>query len=201
MNKTNPLISTPPKHLSTTKFFFFLILLIISIQTFALLANMIYFSTIPASSLNVISTDFVYHLDGYIGTMNLSYDKICANLPVENPRLFALSACILIFITEFLPMILILILGQKLLKTMTQAYTPFTVTTTQLIIKIGIILILKGSLACLIIQAGMNIINFHRFELKNPIELNWLLAGVITLMLADIFEKGCALQQEVDETL
>lgn len=62
-------------------------------------------------------------------------------------------------------------------------------------------MLLMGLLGRLIFQASMNIINFRALNFENPWEFHWILSGVITILLADIFERGCRLQQEVDETL
>lgn len=201
MNNNQLPIPTHSRHLHTTKIFFNLVLIVYLVQTIELLVNFIYFAAIPASSIHIVITDSKYSFNGLLGYMGLGFDTIYSNLPVENAQLFALSACILLFITEILPFILILYFGRKILKVITRSYTPFTAETANLIRRIGVILILKGALATLILQSGMNLINFKRVMFNNPLELSWLLAGTMTLMLADIFEKGCSLQQEVDETL
>ena len=91
--------------------------------------------------------------------------------------------------------------GQKVLKVISRSHSPFLPEAAKLIKKMGGVMIFLGIGTLLIVQVGMNLINFHRLQFENPWEFSWLLAGVITLLLADIFARGCALQEEVDETI
>ena len=38
-------------------------------------------------------------------------------------------------------------------------------------------------------------------EFVNPYDLNWIVTGLLVLILSDVFYKGCLLQQDADETL
>lgn len=205
MNETLIQPITTPRRLKITKFFFNILLIFLVCETLAVIGNTMGFIATPESSIQIIDKEHRYfRLEGKLGHTSPSYDHVAmvnADLPVENPKLFAVSFNLLLLITEVLPKLFVMLLARRLLKEITASYTPFTDKTPKLIRSAGMILLLKGALGKLILQVGLNFINFRRLSFVNPYEINWILIGLFILLLADVFAKGCALQQEFDETL
>lgn len=194
-----------PRRLRVTKILLYLLLIFIIWKISAEIASAGYYMMSPESSVKVINTDYgTFHIEGYGGYINISFDDLAVraeDLPVANTQLFAASLLLLLVITHELPMLLILIQASRLLREITTSYTPFTEKTTKLIRSIGIIMLLKGFLGKLILQMGINLINFHHRWCDNPFDFTWILIGLFVLILADVFYKGCLLQQDADETL
>lgn len=205
MNET---ISTSPKvskRLNATKIFSYFFLITTIFHAFTGIGNILFYLTSSKSAIEIVTTDFGrFYVDGYFGYIRMPLESLAittADFPIENPKLFAVSLTLLIFITSKLPILFIVIQACRLLREITSSYTPFTEKTTRLIRSVGIIMLLKGLLGTFILQTGINLINFHRWWVNNPFDSNWVVIGLFVLVLADVFSKGYVLQHESDETL
>lgn len=194
-----------PRRFRITKIFLYIVLIAAFCKTLRGITGTVYCIVSPKSSFHVTLTDsgrcYMKHGLGF-DRVPLEYLALSEDdFPIENERLFIGSFQLLITLTDFLPVFLILIQACRLLKAISSSYTPFTEKTTKLIHSIGMIMLLKGALGKLILQVLMTRINFHRLGFVNPYDLNWIVTGLLVLILSDVFYKGCLLQQDADETL
>lgn len=201
MNENTATAAYKPQHLEITRFLFYIVFIGIALQAVWLLVHSFYFGILPDASINLVNTGNSYFAQGLLGTMDISFKELCFNSNVTNSKLFLISFCIVEFLVHSLPLLFIMLTGRRLLTSLSHSHSPFTAETTACIKRIGLIMLFMGLLSKLIFQASMNIINLHNLNFENPWEFHWILSGVITILLADIFERGCHLQQEVDETL
>lgn len=118
-----------------------------------------------------------------------------------NGKVFAVTFLLLCLIAYNLPLLFIAWKGCQILYTMEHSWSPFVPEIAEHICWIGRTSLFIGLFHKLIIQIGMSAVIDHRISFNNPTELAWILAGVILLLVSDIFKKGCILQKEVDETL
>lgn len=201
MNENNITSAPPLWHLKLARVLFYILFAAIVIETIQTAADVFYFASQPASAVQVSISDSRYNFQGLSGYYRLSFDYLAIYGEITDGRLLALSIAAAKLLFRRFPLLLIMNLGRKLIKTLKSSYTPFTAETTSYIKKIGIIMICMGSLSRFLFQVSINIINLHRINYANPYDLSWILAGIFTFLLADIFARGCYLQQESDETL
>lgn len=201
MNDNTATAAYKPQHLEITRFLFYIVFIGTALQGLWLIVHAFYFGTLPDASINLVNTGNSYFAQGLFGTLDISFKELCFNSNVTNSRLFLISFCIVEFLVRTLPLLFIMLIGRRLLTSLSHSHSPFTAETTACIKKMGLTMLLMGLLSKLIFQASLNIINLHELNFENPWEFHWILSGVITILLADIFERGCSLQQEVDETL
>lgn len=201
------MITSPkiPRRFKITKFFLYIVLIVAFCKTLRGITGTVYCIVSPEASSHVTLTNSgrCYMEDGLgFNQVPLEYLAMTEDdFPIENERLFIGSFYLLITLTDSLPVLLILIQACRLLKEISSCYTPFTEKTTKLIHSAGMIMLLKGALGKLILQVLMTRINFHRLGFVNPYDLNWIVTGLLVLVLSDVFYKGCLLQQDADETL
>lgn len=196
-----------PRRLRVTKILSYLFLISTIFNRFIrnILNIISYFASSDSAIKIACNTDYGrFYIDGPLGYIRLPFNYLAitaSDFPIENAKLFAVSLALLFMIAIDLPILFMLIQACRLLREITSSYTPFTEKTTKLIRSVGIIMLLRGFLGILILQMGINLINFHRIGCDNPFDVTWILIGLFVLILADVFYKGCLLQQDADETL
>lgn len=162
----------------------------------------------PAEQIEVISTASGLRFDLLIGYAQLGRETmpIAADVSEIDGKLFAVTFLILGILVYDLPLCFIAWKSYRILHTMEHSWSPFVPEIAGHIRWIGRISIVRGLLSRLIMQVGMSLVIEHRFYFEaegdtNAFEMPWILAGVVILLVSDIFKKGCVLQKEVDETL
>lgn len=201
MNERNITSAPPLWHLNRARVLFYIALAVIVIKTLGTIADIFYFASQPVSAIQVSASDSRYSFPGLFGYYRLPFDYLAIYEGIINGKLFAMSVAVALLLFNSFPLLLIMNLGRKLIKNLKYSYTPFTAETTSYIKKIGIIMICMGSLSRFLFQVSINVVNLHRINFVNPYDLSWILAGIFTFLLSDIFARGCYLQQESDETL
>lgn len=201
MNERNITSAPPLWHLNLARVLFYILFAVIVIEAIVTAADIFYFASQPVSAIQVSASDSRYSFLGLFGYYRLTFDYLAISEGITNGKLFAMSVAAAFLLFRSFPLLLIMNFGRKLMKTLKSSYTPFTAETTSCIKIIGIIMICMGSLSRFLFQVSINIVNLHRINLVNPYDPSWILAGIFTFLLADIFARGCYLQQESDETL
>lgn len=87
------------------------------------------------------------------------------------------------------------------MRTIQNSHSPFVPAIVRNTKRVGIALILLGVLGELVLQGGMSLAAYHVLSVTNPFEFAWIFSGIIVLLVSDIFDRGCELQQFSDETL
>lgn len=119
-----------------------------------------------------------------------------------NGKLFSSAFLFLCLIAYDLPILFIAWKGCRILHIMEHhPWSPFIPEIAEQIRWIGKVSLFIGLFGKFIIQVGMGAIIYHIFFFQNPMKMSWILTGLILLLVSDIFNKGCALQKEADETL
>lgn len=78
---------------------------------------------------------------------------------------------------------------------------PFVLENAEALRRIGITLILVGTLGAMLIQIITPAVVFHRFYMMNPWEIPYILAGIMILVVEKVFRYGCQLQEDADLTI
>lgn len=120
---------------------------------------------------------------------------------ITNPEAGFAVITIFGFLVKVFPLIVILWMLRGVLIRLRPECSPFTGEIAWRIRVIGIIFLLEGVLGKLIFQVGVAAIGFQRFYMENPWSLTAILTGLLVMILAKIFQYGCALQEESDETV
>lgn len=157
----------------------------------------------PAAETVLIKTTEGLRFDLLSGYAQLRRETMPLTTDVSdiNGKVFAVTFLLLCLIAYDLPLLFIAWKGCQILYTMEHSWSPFVPEIAEHICWIGRISLFIGLCHKLIIQIVMSAVIDHRISFHNPYELAWILAGVILLLVSDIFKKGCILQKEVDETL
>ena len=178
--------------------YFFLLLLIVEILIYIpFLLN----SLFSSQAADIINTGFSYRFDLPIGFGEINFNNLYLGKEINNSSLFIFSSILAGIITSRIPMILILVYGIKIVRAFTTFETPFSPKIPIYIRNIGNIFIVIGFLGKLVMQLLINLITFNKVYFNNPIDIKFLIIGVIVILLSDIFKRGVILQQNDDETL
>lgn len=167
------------------------------------LASLISICIRPAVQPEIIRTASGLRFDLLTGYAQLRQETLPLTTDVSsiNGKLFAVTFLVLSLAAYHLPSFFIAWKGCRILHTLKHSHSPFVPEIAEHICWIGRISLFIGLFGKLIIQVGMSVVIDHRIHFDNPYEMPWLLAGVILLLVSDIFKKGCILQKEADETL
>ena len=104
-------------------------------------------------------------------------------------------------LTRTVPYLLIVCFLMRILRSIAKAHTPFLPKAANSIRYIGYCFLVMGLLGKLIYQSVISVAVFGELFFENPIQWKEVFFAVLLLLLADIYKRGCALQQESDETL
>lgn len=165
-------------------------------------ASMIYLFLKPAGEIVLKNTGYGYEFP-IIGGMYArcgmqylpQYGEIISN------KAFCEAFLGLSILVRDIPYLILLAYLVKLLKTIRSSHSPFVEKTAKYTRRAGLLMIIMGCFQKLVMQTGMAAIAFHTLYINNPFVPQWILAGVIILLMSDIFDRGCELQQFSDETL
>lgn len=192
------------RHFSWIRTFYYMYLFLFIWNFLANLIGLVSILSRPASETEIMDSGshlWFYFLDG----LYVQFPKEFLPFPVDtatvNGQVFAASYLLLILASYKLPMLFILWKGFCILRVMRHSYSPFMPEIARHICWIGRIALFIGFFEKLIVQAGMALIMYNKFVFENPMEISWILTGLILLLVSDIYKRGCALQKEVDETL
>lgn len=157
----------------------------------------------PAAQTEIIRTAGGLRFDLITGYAQLRQETLPLTTDVSaiNGKLFAVTFLVLSLAAYDLPLFFIAWKGYRILRTLKHSHSPFVPEIAKHIGWIGRTSLFIGLFKKLIIQVGMSAVIEHQVYFENPYEMPWLLAGVILLLVSDIFKKGCILQKESDETL
>ena len=99
------------------------------------------------------------------------------------------------------PYLLIVCFLMRILRSIAKAHTPFLPEAVNSIRYMGYCFLVMGLLGKLVYQVAISVAVFGELFFENPIQWKEVFFAVLLLLLADIYKRGCALQQESDETL
>lgn len=104
-------------------------------------------------------------------------------------------------LTRTVPYLLIVCFLMQILRSIAKAHTPFLPKAADSIRYMGYCFLAMGLLGKLVYQVAVSTAVFGELFFENPIQWKEVFFAVLLLLLADIYKRGCALQQESDETL
>ncbi len=104
-------------------------------------------------------------------------------------------------LTRTVPYLLIVCFLMRILRSIAKAHTPFLPKAADSIRYMGYCFLAMGLLGKLVYQVAVSTAVFGELFFENPIQWKEVFFAVLLLLLADIYKRGCALQQESDETL
>ncbi|TCL53679.1 hypothetical protein EDD76_1283 [Kineothrix alysoides] len=166
------------------------------ISLFSMIQNLIF-----PGSVSLINTGYSYRFGMLLGYGQISFENLPPIHTIQDEHIFIVTVIAVGILAVDLPFIAIMIYGRKILRTISNSYTPFHPDMPVYFRKIGIIFILVGFFGKLIIQLLPSLVNFHKVYFNNPTQFEWIFVGLLIILLSDIFKKGVKLQQSEDETL
>lgn len=182
-------------------FFLYVFLGVYVIRGGLLLVNAVWGYFVPAQGIRMEEVGYGYRFDLLIGYMILRFGDIPNGYPIENERMLAVTSAVIILITQVIPVILILAAGIKALRLLLISYSPFVSRMPVWFRRLGVFMILFGILGKSAMQILINYINFGRLFFENPLQYEWIIMGLLLLILSDVFRIGNKLQIDSDETL
>ena len=192
------------RHFTLTRRIYYIYILVTVYDLFMYLAGLVSVLSRPAAQTEIMDTGthlWFYIMDGNFVRFPKEYLPFEVDAPSVDGKLFAAAFLLLTFIANKLPIFFIVWKGYRILRAMKRSYTPFVPEIAGHICWIGRTALFIGLFGNLTIQGGMSLVFQHKFGFMNPTEVSWTLAGLILLLVSDIFKRGCTLQKEVDETL
>ena len=166
-------------------------------------AVIIYFGIHPGE-IRVLDTGSAFQVTApWGGVIRMSYlefpGRFCQTLPDGVTFLFVVTLTGIL--TRTVPYLLIVCFLMRILRSIAKAHTPFLPKAANSIRYIGYCFLVMGLLGKLIYQSVISVAVFGELFFENPIQWKEVFFAVLLLLLADIYKRGCALQQESDETL
>lgn len=192
------------RHYSWIRAVYYVYLLISIWDLLIFLAGLTSILSRPASETVIMDSGshlWFYILDGSFARFPKEFLPFTVDTATVNGQVFAASFILLTLVSEKVPLLFILWKGYRILRIMRHSYSPFMPEIAGHICWIGRTALFIGFFKKLILQGGMSLIIDHDFMFENPMEISWILTGLILLLVSDIYKRGCALQKEVDETL
>ena len=166
-------------------------------------AVIIYFGIHPGE-IRVLDTGSAFQVTApWGGVIRMSYlefpRRFYQTLPDGVTFLFVVTLTGIL--TRTVPYLLIVCFLMRILRSIAKAHTPFLPKAANSIRYIGYCFLVMGLLRKLIYQSVISVAVFGELFFENPIQWKEVFFAVLLLLLADIYKRGCALQQESDETL
>lgn len=166
-------------------------------------AVIIYFGIHP-EEIQVVDTGSAFQVRApWGGVMRMSYLEFPGWFYQELPdgRTFLFTFVLAAILTRTLPYLLIVCFLMRILRSIAKAHTPFLPKAVDSILYMGYCFLAMGLLGKLIYQSVISTVVFGELFFDNPIQWKEVFFSVLLLLLADIYKRGCVLQQESDETL
>lgn len=166
-------------------------------------AVVIYFGMHP-EEIQVADTGSAFQVTApWGGVMRMDYLEFPGRFYQELPDGFAfvLGFGLTATLTRTVPYLLIICFLMRILRSIAKAHTPFLPEAVDSIRYMGYCFLVMGLLGKLVYQAAVSLTVFGEMFFDNPVQWKEVFFAVLLLLLADIYKRGCALQQESDETL
>lgn len=201
MNNTQALDEQGYSHHMLCKIFVYGASAVLILQVITSVIFMIHFALLSSSDIQIINNGSGYSFALPLGYARFSYEYLGRDITIQNTKLFCITYLIARTITTELPILIILNYFRKVLGFLKKGYSPFTLEIIRYIKKIGMGLIYMGCFSKLLLQIALNMAADGTMMFANPLQLSYIFAGFVVLLLGDIFRRGCTLQREYDETL
>lgn len=165
--------------------------------------NSVYVAGMPQEDINVEFNGYEYRYDfPFVGHMKLGHDYYPGYVQPVSGKSLVLAVSVMGSLAMDLPVLVLLLYGRRALRRIARERSPFLPETAKDIRRIGQILLLIGFLQKGIFQAGVAEIGFHTYYVDNPFfNGSWICVGFLVLLIGNVFETGCELQAEADQTL
>lgn len=166
------------------------------------IVNVIYAGVQP--DITITTGGGYYEFDLPLGICRMGQEYLPAGTQIPDNKTVCIGFLLSAVVFDFVPMLFVLNLIRKILRTFDKSHSPFVPETVVYVKKAGKILILIGVFSELAMKSIVWFLVFHNlspFALPGDMQTPWIFAGVIVLLVSDIFRRGCELQQFSDETL
>lgn len=176
------------------------------VQLLWLAAGIIYVGVHPVSDIDmtfIAGNELRINLP--VGYVRLSAAYLPeGNMEIMNEKVLCLGVFIISIITKVIPMLLIMNYIRKMLKTISGSHSPFVKDVVEYIQKAGKLLVIVGVFSRSLLKVSVQLLACRQVDslsLPGDLQVEWILAGVLVLLLGDIFRRGCELQKFSDETI
>ena len=165
--------------------------------------NSVYVVRMPQEEVNVEFNGYEYRADlPFAGHMKLGKEYYPGYVQPVSGKSLILAVSVMGTLAMDMPVLLLLLYGRRALRRIERERSPFLPETAKDIRRIGQILLLIGFLQKGIFQVGVAEIGFHTYYVDNPFfNGSWICVGFLVLLIGNVFETGCELQAEADQTL
>lgn len=135
-------------------------------------------------------------------TNGYSYTPIGGHIPDGlNPKTFAAVWIAVQFLTSMLPYLIFFESIRRMLCKIAEGHSPLNIAAVRDIKTAGAAMVYVAVCRGIIEQAVMGLVIYGRVIISNPISIPGLFGGLLILLFAGIYRRGCALQQDADETI
>ena len=199
---TSCLDATGRSHYNMCEFFVRFAIVLYLIRIIVSIINIIYAGIQPDAGITVEGEHHVF--DMLIGIGRLGPDYLPADVPIINDKVLCIGFMLTALAVDFIPMLLVLDYIRKILKAIQNSHSPFIPEAAIYIKKAGKILILLGVFGKIAMKTAVQLLacrSVYSLGIPDDLQLPLIFAGVLVLLVSDIFRRGCELQQFSDETL
>lgn len=176
------------------------------LQLLWLAASIIYVGVHPVSELDMtFKAGNELRINLPVGYVRLSAAYLPeGNMEIMNEKVLCLGVLIMSIITNVIPMLLIMNYIRKMLKTISGSHSPFVNEVVEYIQKAGKLLVIVGVFSRSLLKVSVQMLASRQIDslsLPGDLQVEWIFAGVLVLLIGDIFCRGCKLQEFSDETI
>lgn len=189
-------------HYDTCELFLKFAIAIYIVRMIAGVVNIVYAGLQPDVAITEKGGYWVFDL--LVGISRIGPDYLPAGTQIIDNRVLTIGFLLTAMAVDFTPMFFVLNYIRNILRTIDTSHSPFVPEVVSNIRKAGRTLILIGVFSKLILKIMVQLLACHSlysFGIPDDLQLSWIFAGVIVLLVSDIFRRGCELQQFSDETL
>lgn len=162
--------------------------------------NLVFLCCVPADNISMTDTGNGVKIQLLFGFLRLSEGYLPPDYMNTSAQLLGIPMLLFDLLLKYLPQVLICVQLQNIFRKLKATVTPFFPEIVSYIRRISYTMLFLGFFSQFLLQMIVFFIAYRTVYFSNPLQFSWVLAGCITLLLADIFRRGCVLQKESDET-
>ncbi len=135
-------------------------------------------------------------------TMTYSYTPVGGHIPENfNPKVFETAWIAVQLFAGQIPYLIFFGAIRRMLREIGAGHSPLNPGAVRYIRTAGAALVFLSVCEGLIEQLVMGAVIYGRAVISNPFSILGLFGGLLILLFAGIYRRGCLLQQEADETI
>lgn len=157
---------------------------------------------VAAASLDVAAAETYYGTQYFTVTMTYEYTPVKGYITEDlNLKVFETVWIIVQLFSSQIPYLILFDSVRRMLRRIGTGHSPLNPDAVPCIQMAGAAMIFLSVCKGLIEQLVMGMVIYGHVVISNPVSMTGLFGGLLILVFAGIYRRGCRLQQDADETI